>query len=111
MKKALLALLTCLSLLPSLCAMTHSEDADSLVNAAHHYYNEYRYMDALDALAKAVERADATSNEIAMEKALLSIGNIHSMFNDYEQALHYYTQCYNKAQNAGSTFMMKYIFL
>ena len=48
-------------------------------------------MDALDALAKAVERADATSNEIAMEKALLSIGNIHSMFNDYEQALHYYT--------------------
>ena len=66
MKKALLALLTYLSLLPSLCAMTHSEDADSLVNAAHHYYSEYRYMDALDALAKAVERADATSNEIAI---------------------------------------------
>ena len=105
MKKALLALLTYLSLLPSLCAMTHSEDADSLVNAAHHYYSEYRYMDALDALAKAVERADATSNEIAMEKALLSIGNIHSMFNDYEQALHYYTQCYNKAQNAGNELM------
>ncbi len=105
MKKAVLALTFLFSLLAPLCAMTHSEDADSLVTVARQYYSDYRYMDALDVLAKAVERADATHNEHAFESALLSIGNIHAIFNDYEQALHYYRQCYDRALNSGNRLM------
>ena len=86
-------------------AMTHHAEADSLVAEARHYYNEYRYMDALDLLAKAVSVAEDTHNEQAYVSALLSIGNIHSIFKDYEQALHYYSQCYDRSEQIGLEVM------
>lgn len=97
-------LLFTLLLLP-LNAMTHHAEADSLVAEARHYYNEYRYMDALDLLAKAVSVAEDTHNEQAYVSALLSIGNIHSIFKDYEQALHYYSQCYDRSEQIGLEVM------
>ncbi len=104
MKKTLLFTL-CFCFLTPLLSMTHREQADSLVNQAARYYREYRFMDALDVLAKAVEVSDATKNEKAYVRALLSIGNIHSIFNDYEQALHYYSQCYDISKEHGMDAM------
>ena len=85
--------------------MTHRAEADSLVAEARRFYSEYRYMDALELLAKAVSVAEDTHNEQAYVSALLSIGNIHSIFKDYEQALHYYSQCYDRSEQMGLEVM------
>lgn len=99
--KRIFILLLFMPLLLPLSAMTHREKADSLVAEASRYYSEYRYMDALELLAQAVSVADETRNEQAYVRALLSIGNIHSIFKDYEQALHYYSQCYDRSKQMG----------
>ncbi len=104
MKRIFILLLFIYLILP-LSAMTHREEADSLVAVAGRCYSEYRYMDALDILAKAVSVAEKNHNEQAYLNALLSIGNIHTIFKDYEQALHYYSQCYDRSVQLGLDVM------
>ena len=79
-------------------AKSRTADADSLVRVGQAYYAEYRFMDALDVLANAVAVADETQDATAYTQALLAIGNIHTLFNDYEQALHYYEICLQHAR-------------
>ncbi|MGM9687776.1 MAG: helix-turn-helix domain-containing protein [Alloprevotella sp.] len=81
------------------CLETHAEKvrADSLVKLGNDYYHEGRFIDALDVMAEALEAADAEGNHQAYLKTLLLIGNTYTLFADYDQALHYYEQCEQKA--------------
>ena len=72
-------------------------DADSLVHIGQQYYHENRFIDALDVLADAMNRADTEGNDQAYMKALLMIGNTYTIFSDYDQALHYYELCEERA--------------
>lgn len=87
-------------------AMTKTQEADSLASLGLRYSNEYRYMDALDVLTLAVEKAQASSNDEAYLRSLLTIANIHSLFEDQEQAIHFYTQCYERAKDIGNKSFM-----
>ena len=71
--------------------------ADSLVHIGQQYYHENRFIDALDVLADAMNRADTEGNDQAYMKALLMIGNTYTIFSDYDQALHYYELCEERA--------------
>lgn len=70
---------------------------DSLLSLGHEYYSKERYMDALDVLSKAIKAADKTHDDYAYIQAYVSIGNIYTIFDDYEQALHYYKKSLEKA--------------
>lgn len=69
---------------------------DSLVLLGEYYYHSERYIDAMDVLAKAMDQADQTGNDKAYVESLFVIGNIYTIFDDYEQALHYYIGCLDK---------------
>lgn len=101
----LLTLLFTISIVPG-NAMTKTQEADSLASLGQRYNNEYRYMDALDVLTQAVEKAQASGNDEAYLRSMLTIANIHSLFEDQEQAIHFYTQCYERAKNIGNKSFM-----
>lgn len=82
----------------SLFATGRQFPADSLASLGSSYYKAQRYMDALDVLGKAMNEADKAGNEHAYLSALMTIGNIYIIFDDYEQALHYYKTCLEKAE-------------
>ena len=87
-----------LSLLPSLLsASARHLPVDSLVMLGTDYYRAERYMDALEILGEAMDQADQTGNELAYMRAILTIGNTYTIFDDYDQALHYYELCLRKA--------------
>lgn len=79
------------------------EQADSLEAKGREYYAQFRYMDALDMYDQAIEVANATHNEGAALRSLMSIGNIHIIFDNYEQALHYYQLCHERAEAQASS--------
>ena len=70
---------------------------DSLLSLGYEYYSQERYMDALDILSKAVKAADKTHDDYTYIKSYVYIGNIYTIFDDYEQALHYYKKSLDKA--------------
>lgn len=72
---------------------TQTFPVDSLVTLGECYYHSERYIDAMDVLATAMNKADQTGNDKAYVKSLFLIGNIYTIFDDYEQALHYYESC------------------
>lgn len=73
--------------------------ADSLAQLGTEYYQAERYMDALEVLGETMDMATRTDNDNAYMMAILTIGNIYTIFDDYDQALHYYELCLNKAEN------------
>ena len=73
---------------------------DNLVSMGNSYYLSGRYIDAMDVLAKAMDKADKTGNDKAYLESLFIIGNIYTIFDDYEQALHYYTSCLDKVDGS-----------
>lgn len=83
-------------------AMTHVEEADSLMNLGLHYRSESQYLDALEVLTQAVEKAESSQNDVAYMQSLLAIADIHSLFEDQELATHYYDLCYDKAHELGN---------
>lgn len=85
----------------SLFATERKLPADSLASLGSYYYKTQRYIDALDVLGKAMNEADKTGNEQAYLASLMTIGNIYTIFDDYEQALHYYKTSLEKAEAAG----------
>lgn len=97
----LLTLFFTISIVPG-HAKTKMQEADSLASLGLRYSNEYRYLDALDVLTLAVEKAQSSGNDEAYLRSLLTIANIHSLFEDQEQAIHFYTQCYERAKDIGS---------
>lgn len=82
----------------SLFATGRQLPADSLATLGSSYYKAQRYMDALDVLGKAMNEADKAGNERAYLSALMTIGNIYTFFDNYDQALHYYITCLEKAE-------------
>lgn len=82
----------------SLFATERQLPADSLATLGSSYYKAQRYMDALDVLGKAMNEADKAGNERAYLSALMTIGNIYTFFDNYDQALHYYITCLEKAE-------------
>lgn len=88
-------------LFTSLFAKNNQMPADSLVKLGSYYYKEQRYIDALDVLGKAMDEADQDGNEQAYLASLMTIGNIYTIFDDYEQALHCYVGALEKAQRLG----------
>lgn len=105
--QALLFLLIGMLSLPAR-AMTHVEEADSLMNLGLHYRSESQYMDALEALTLAVEKAESSHNDAAYLQSLLAIADIHSLFEDQELATHYYDLCYEKAEELGYQMLMNH---
>lgn len=87
-------------------AMTPTEEADSLALLGQQYNDQYRYLDALEVLTQAVEKAEACGNGNVYLRSLLYIANIHRLFDDQEQAIHYYSQCYDKAKELGDRNIM-----
>lgn len=77
------------------------EQADSLAAHGQMLYSQFRYLDALDVFDQALSVAQSTDNHDATVRILLYIGNIHMIFDNYEQALHYYQQCRQQAEDAG----------
>lgn len=75
--------------------------ADSLVKLGSYYYKEQRYIDALDVLGKAMDKADQDGNERAYLSSLMTIGNIYTIFDDYEQARHCYQTALGYAERLG----------
>lgn len=94
---AILALLLCV--LP-IFSKKQSFTVDNLVSLGNSYYLSGRYIDAMDVLAKAMDKADKTGNDKAYLESLFIIGNIYTIFDDYDQALHYYTSCLNKVDES-----------
>lgn len=84
----------------------NSAEADSLLQKGLRYSDEYRYLDALEVLTQAVEKAEETGNDDAYLQSLLSIANIHRIFDDQEQAIHYFSQCYDKAKDMDNRSIM-----
>ncbi len=80
--------------------------ADSLLRLGQHYNEEYRYLDALEVLTLAVEKAEDSGNDDVYLQSLLTIANIHRIFDDQELAIHYFTQCYDKAKDLGNRSIM-----
>ena len=70
---------------------------DNLLSLGYEYYRQERYKDALDILSKAVKAADKTHDDYTYIKSYVYIGNIYTIFDDYEQALHYYKKSLDKA--------------
>lgn len=100
--KRYFVILTLLLLFTSLFANNAPMPADSLVKLGSYYYKEQRYIDALDVLGKAMDKADQDGNEQAYLASLMTIGNIYTIFDDYEQALHCYTGALEKARKLGN---------
>lgn len=73
--------------------------ADSLIVLGTYYYKAERYIDALDVLAQAMDKADQSGNDMAYVSSMMTIGNIYTIFDDYEQALHCYNCCLEKSQS------------
>ena len=108
--KRYIVILTLSFIFSSLFATEHQLQADSLVSLGSSYYKAQRYMDALDVLGKAINEADKAGNESAYLSAIMKIGNIYTIFDDYEQALHYYKTSLEKAEKSGdkvSTIKLK----
>lgn len=101
MKKSVIsvifALLLCL--LP-VFSKKQSFTVDNLVSLGDSYYRSGRYIDALDVLAKAMDKADKTGNDKVYLESLFIIGNIYTIFDDYDQALHCYTSCLDKVDES-----------
>lgn len=98
MKKYICILL--LSVLQTCLYAQHSQlSADSLNIIGNDYYRAERYMDALEVLGETMDLAAQTNNDNAYMSSILTIGNIYTIFDDYDQALHYYTLCLNKAES------------
>lgn len=70
--------------------------ADSLAAIGAYYYKQERYIDAMDVLAQAMDKADQTGNDGIYVASLMKLGNIYTLFDDYEQALHCYNGCLEK---------------
>lgn len=81
----------------SSCKPPKTMTTDSLVNLGLEYYHANRYIEALDVLADAMNRADTEGDDPAYMRALLMIGNTYTLFSDYDQALHYYELCEERA--------------
>ncbi len=95
MKKILVVIIIALMQMQVFAKETLS--ADSLMSLGTYYYMAERYIDAMDVLAKAMDKADQDSNDKVYTSSLMTLGNIYTMFDDYDQALHYYTVCLDKA--------------
>lgn len=109
MKRAFLALLLAVLCL-SVCAKQKTAkptqkalSADSLVTLGREQYQAQHYLDALDLLGRAMNQADREGNDSSYVSAQIAIGNIYMLFSDYEQALHFYSTCLERAKATGQT--------
>lgn len=109
MKRAILALLLAVLCL-SVCAKQKTAkpsqkalSADSLVALGREQYQAQHYLDALDLFGRAMNQADREGNDSSFVSAQITIGNIYMLFSDYEQALHFYSTCLDRAKATGQT--------
>lgn len=97
-------ILVLIQIFAPLLAKEREMPADSLSKLGTYYYKDQRYVDALDVLGKAMDEADRDGNDRAYLASLMTIGNIYTIFDDYEQALHCYLTSLDKAQKLGSKY-------
>ena len=109
MKRAILALLLAVLCLPVCAARKPAAatqkilTADSLVTLGREQYQAQHYLEALDVLGRAMNQADREGNDSSYVSAQIAIGNIYMLFSDYEQALHFYSTCLERAKATGQT--------
>lgn len=60
-------------------------------------YGQGDYVEAVNILSESRDAAQREGNDTTLMRSLLAIGNIHTMFDDYEQAVRFYSTCYTKA--------------
>lgn len=79
--------------------------ADNLYKKGRELYDHGEYVEAMLAFTESNDAAVAEDNDSTVMRSLLAIGNVHTIFDDYEQAVRYYTACYTKALDTGNKQM------
>lgn len=80
---------------------TSNPTAEVLYVKGRELYTQGEYVESLNMFSQSREAAHTEKNDTTLMKAMLAIGNIHTIFDDYEQAVRHYQACYTKAIETG----------
>lgn len=96
--KHILQLAIFLSVFLSSCSNQDSTPTAELkYDKGRSLYDGGEYIESMNIFMESRDAAISENNDTTLMKALLAIGNIHTVFDDYEQAVRFYSACYTKA--------------
>lgn len=103
----LILALAVLSVFTSCSSSNDSNTAESLYKQGRTLYESGEYVEAMNIFMESRDAAAVEKNDTTMMKALLAMGNIHTVFDDYEQAVRMYSTCYTKALETNNDNMRR----
>lgn len=83
--------------------------ANDLYKKGREMYDRCEYSEAMLAFTESHDAAIAEDNDSTMMRSLIAMGNVHTIFEDYEQAVRYYKVCYTKALEVDNKQMQMFV--
>lgn len=104
---AIITLTALLAIFTSCSDDSNAKTAESLYKQGRKLYDAGEYVEAMNIFMESRDAAGVEKNDTTMMKALLAMGNIHTVFDDYEQAVRMYSTCYTKALETNNDNMRR----